>query len=162
MFVYRDLYNWFLETGSYYIVLAGLELAMCISLSLKSLRFPFLCLPNSGVKGVGPLMQTRLNLLALLLPKHESLTWRLVKPNWKFLQLKRDFTASPHTPARCLKLKSAALLSVGRSSSQGTGAGEAAPQLRLLPSSREPKFQLQGIQCPLLCMLIQKYPHIFK
>lgn len=27
-FVYRDLYNWFLEMGSYYIVLAGLELAM--------------------------------------------------------------------------------------------------------------------------------------
>lgn len=56
MFVYRDLYNWFLEIGSYYIVLAGLELAMCISLSLKPLRFPFLCLPNSGVKGVGHLV----------------------------------------------------------------------------------------------------------
>lgn len=55
-FVYRDLYNWFLEMGSYYIVLAGLELAMCISLSLKPLRFPFLCLPNSGVKGVGHLV----------------------------------------------------------------------------------------------------------
>lgn len=55
-FVYRDLYNWFLEIGSYCIVLAGLELAMCISLSLKPLRFPFLCLPNSGVKGVGHLV----------------------------------------------------------------------------------------------------------
>lgn len=50
------MYNWFLEIGSYYIVLAGLELAMCISLSLKLLRFPFLCLPNSGVKGVGHLV----------------------------------------------------------------------------------------------------------
>lgn len=59
MFVYRDLYNWFLEIGSYYIVLAGLELTMCISLSLKPLRFPFLCLPNSGVKGVGHLMQSK-------------------------------------------------------------------------------------------------------
>lgn len=55
-FVYRDLYNWFLEIGSYCIVLAGLELAMCISLSLKPLRFPFLCLPNSGVKGVDHLV----------------------------------------------------------------------------------------------------------
>lgn len=70
--------------GSYYIVLAGLELTMCISSSLKPLRFPFLCLPDSGIKGVGHLMQSRLKFLALLLPKHESLTWRLTKPNWKF------------------------------------------------------------------------------
>lgn len=33
MFVYRDLYNWLLETGSYCIVLAGLQLALSTLLS---------------------------------------------------------------------------------------------------------------------------------
>lgn len=60
MFVYRDLYNWFLETGSHYTVLAGLELALSTLLSFRSQRFSFLCLPNAGIKGVSHLTQLRL------------------------------------------------------------------------------------------------------
>lgn len=120
--------------------MAGLKVSTYISLSLNSQRCPFLCLPSVGWKVWAISLTQGHNLLALLLPKHESLTQWPDIPN-------SENSCSPEGTSQLFKalLRLSGLKTAGQI--LGTGTWRAEGIVHFLPFQGTPVLTPASTPC---------------